>query len=88
MPGTYTTVSGYPGGLDRLVDEFRPHLKHGLVQEALAKIGEKYASPQHVGPTHVGDFEYLTDPVERAQIQRDAFEQVQALITSLQNAQK
>jgi len=34
-------------------------LKHGLVQEALAKVGEKFASPQHVGPTHVADFEDL-----------------------------
>ena len=67
-----------------MADEFRPHLKHGLVQEALAKIGEKFASPQHVGPVHVADFEYLTDPGEQAQMQRDTFEHVQALIAKLQ----
>ena len=81
----YYCIRYYPGGLDRLVDEFRPHLKHGLVQEALAKIGEKFAYPQHVGPSHVADFEDLSDPEERAQIQRDAFEHVQELIARLQN---
>ena len=81
----YYCIRYYPGGLDRLVDEFRPHLNHGLVQEALAKISEKFASPQHVGPTHVADFEDLSDPEERAQIQRDAFEHVQELIARLQN---
>jgi hypothetical protein len=81
----YYCIRYYPGGLDRLVDEFRPHLNHGLVQEALAKISEKFASPQHVGPTHVADFEDLSDPGERAQIQRDAFEHVQELIARLQN---
>jgi hypothetical protein len=81
----YYCIRYYPGGLDRLVDEFRPHLNHGLVQEALAKISEKFASPQHVGPTHVADFEDLSDTGERAQIQRDAFEHVQELIARLRN---
>ena len=80
----YYCIRYYPGGLDRLVDEFRPHLKHGLVQEALAKIGEKFASPQHVGPTHVADFEDLSNPEERELLQRDAFELVHALLTKLQ----
>ena len=81
----YYCIRYYPGGLDRLVDEFRPLLNHGLVQEALAKIAEKFASPQHVGPVHVADFEDLSNPVEREQLQRDAFERVQALINELQN---
>jgi hypothetical protein len=80
----YYCIRYYPGGLDRLADEFRPHLKHGLVQEAIVKIGEKFASPQHVGPAHVADFEDLSDPGERELLQRDAFELVQALLAKLQ----
>lgn len=79
----YYCIRYYPGGLEQLEAEFRPHLKHGLVQEALAKIHEKFASPQHVGPSHVADFEDLYDPGEREQLQRDAFERIQALLTRL-----
>jgi len=80
----YYRICYYPGSLDQLADEFRPHLKHGLVQEALAKIGEKFAFPQHVGPVHVADFEDFSDLEERVQLQRDAFEHVQAFIAKLQ----
>ena len=31
-------------------DAFRPHLQNRLVKEGLAKIKEKFASPEHVGP--------------------------------------
>lgn len=79
----YYCIRYYPGGLDRLVEEFRPHLNHNLVKEALAKLAEKFASPDHVGPKHVADFEETTDPEERALLQRDAFERVNALIARL-----
>ncbi len=76
----YYCVRYYPGGLDRLATEFQPHLCQDLVQEGLAKIAEKFASPDHIGPRFVADFEELTDSDERALLQRDAFERVQALI--------
>jgi hypothetical protein len=79
----YYCIRYYPGGIDRLVEEFLPHLENGLVQEALTKIAEKFASPEHVGPTHVADFEDLSDPGEREHLQREAFERVQALIDRL-----
>ena len=56
------------------------------MQGALAKIAEKFASPDHVGPKHVADFENVSNPEERARIQRDAFERVNALISRLQGA--
>lgn len=65
------------------MDEFRPHLENGLVQEALIKIAEKFALPEHVGPKHVADFDDVTDPEERDLLQRDAFERVNALISRL-----
>jgi len=79
----YYCIRYYPGGISKLVEEFRPHLENGLVQEALTKIAEKFASPEHVGPKHVADFEDVTDPEERDLLQRDAFERVNALISRL-----
>jgi hypothetical protein len=73
----------YPGGVDALIQEFRPHLTQGLVQEGLKNLAEKFASPNHVGPKFVADFEELTDPEARALVQRDAYERVQYLLQGL-----
>ncbi len=79
----YYCIRYYPGGLDKLVEEFKPHLGNGLVKEALEKIAEKFASPEHVGPKQVADFDDISEPGERAFIQRDAFERVNTLIVRL-----
>ena len=79
----YFCVMNYPGGLDALVREFRPHLAHGLVAEGLRKIREKFLSPNHIGPKSVADFEEITDQEERDLRQRDAFERVNYLLTQL-----
>ncbi|MBZ5623704.1 MAG: nucleotidyl transferase AbiEii/AbiGii toxin family protein [Acidobacteriia bacterium] len=79
----YFTLTNYPGGLDALVQEFRPHLGHELVKEGLRKIAEKFASPEHVGPRFVADFDEIDDPDERALRTRDAFERVRYLIAAL-----
>lgn len=76
-------VTYFPGGLDALAAAFRPHLRNKLVQEGLAKIKEKFASPEHVGPKWVAGFDELTDNEARAIRQRDAFERVDALLTKL-----
>jgi hypothetical protein len=80
----YYCIRYYPGGIEKLVEEFTPHLANKLVQEAIANIAEKFASPAHVGPTHVADFDDITNPEDRAIVQRDAFERVQALLIRLQ----
>ncbi|MBN1666852.1 MAG: hypothetical protein JW862_07175, partial [Anaerolineales bacterium] len=80
----YYCIRYYPGGVNQIADEFRPHLGNRLVQEALEKIAEKFASPEHIGPKHVADFEDLSDPDERARYQRDAFERINALIETLE----
>jgi hypothetical protein len=72
-------VKNYPGGPEALVEEFRPHISHGLVKEGLQKIGEKFVSPDHTGPMFVADFEEITDTEERELLQRDAFEQINYL---------
>lgn len=76
----YFCVRNYPGGVEALVREFRPHIGHGLVKEGLLKIKEKFASPEHTGPKFVADFEEITDREEREMLQRDAFERVNFLL--------
>ena len=79
----YYCVRNYPGGTAALAAEFAPHLGHGLIQEGLRHIAEKFASPDHVGPRSVADFEEVTDAEERARLQRDAYERVQDLLQKL-----
>jgi hypothetical protein len=79
----YFTVTNYPGGLDVLAAEIRPHLGHQLVQEGLQKIAEKFASPEHMGPKFVADFEDIQDRDERAVRTRDAYERVSYLLSAL-----
>ena len=79
----YFTLIHYPGDLDALAQEIRPHLHHGLVQEGLRKIAEKFASPDHMGPKFVADFEDIQDQDERAIRMRDAYERVSHLLRDL-----
>jgi hypothetical protein len=76
-------LKNYPGGLDALSHAFEPFMPHGLVKEGLAKIAEKFASENHVGPKFIADFERVSDPAERALLQREAFERVDALLRNL-----
>ncbi len=76
-------LRNFPGGLDRLVVEIRPHVGHGLVREGLLKIAAKFMSPEHSGPKHVADFDGITGPDERARVQRDAYERVAYLMSAL-----
>lgn len=79
----YFTLTNYPGGLDALAGEIRPHIGRGLVQEGLWKIAEQFASPEHVGPKFVADFEDVREEEARAVLLRDAFERVDYLLRSL-----
>jgi hypothetical protein len=79
----YYCVKTYPGGIDALVEEFRPHVKNGLVKEGLQKIAKHFASEEHLGPKFVADFEETTEPEERAIQERDAYERVNYLLEKL-----
>jgi len=76
-------VRWYPGEPDALVDVCREHIKNGLVREGFKNIAEKFASPDHLGPTFVADFEEIHDPEARAVTKRDAYERVQYLLQSV-----
>lgn len=81
----YYCIRYFPGGIDRIVQEFEPHVENGLVQEALRHLASKFASPDHIGPKQVADFDDVIDPEEREFVQRDAYERVHALLTKLRN---
>jgi hypothetical protein len=79
----YYCLQYFPGGLDALIDEFRPHLGNGLVSEGLHNISNKFASVDHYGPKAVADFNTVTDSEEREQIQRDVFERIDYFLKGL-----
>jgi hypothetical protein len=79
----YFTLINYPGGVDALIHEIRPHLGHGLAQEGLRKIADKFTTPEHVGPKFVADFEDPLSEEERSLLIRDAFERVGHLVRAL-----
>jgi len=79
----YFILTNYPGGLDALAEEIRPHVDHGLVQEGLAKIAGKFATVTHVGPKFVVDFADVQEPEERASLMRDAYEKIDYLLRAL-----
>jgi hypothetical protein len=79
----YYCVQAFPGGIEALAEEFRPHLTHGLVKEGLAKISKHFSDIKSIGPRFVADFEEAEDPEEIERITRDAFERVNAFLRSL-----
>ncbi len=79
----YYCLLAYPGGIDALAEEFRPHLSHGLVREGLAKIAKHFSSLKALGPKFVADFEGADDPEERERITRDAYERTNAFLKRL-----
>ncbi len=79
----YYCLLAYPGGIDALVEEFRPHLSHGLVREGLGKIATHFSSLKAIGPKFVADFEEAVDPGEVERIVRDAYERIHAFLNRL-----
>ena len=61
--------------------------KH-LAKEGLEKIKAKFATVETIGPVWVADFLEISDSEERARVQREAFELVDALTKELDIAFK
>lgn len=79
----YFCVLNYPGGLEKLIEEFTLHVRHRLVREGLKKIAKHFASIDNVGPAHVANFQEVTDIEERERIRRDAYERINHLLEQL-----
>jgi hypothetical protein len=75
-------LANYPGGSPAIVSEFIPFADHGLVQEAMLVLNNKFGSPKHFGPASVAVFLEL-DGDAALIAQRDAYERVQSLLSGL-----
>lgn len=75
----YYCIRNYPGGIENLVKDFEPIVNHGLTEEAIVILADKFSSPEAIGPKFVADFEDIIDADERAVIQRDAYERIMQL---------
>lgn len=76
----YFCTAHYPGGIESLAEEFRPHLQNRQLLDALEKIAAKFATPEHAGPVDVADFMELPAGEEREILLRDVCERVTALL--------
>ena len=72
----YYCIRNYPGGVEAVAKAFVPHVQHRLVKDGLQRLAKHFSSVDGIGPTHVADFEMITDVEERLRVCRDAFEQV------------
>lgn len=79
----YYCLKHFPGGIGKLIKEMGALRKNKLAKEALGIIADKFSSPGSVGPVHVVNFEDITNTEEREQVQRDAYERVQALLKGI-----
>ena len=79
----YFLVKHYHDGLDSLAKLFEDYRESKIILEMKEKLSEKFASPNHAGPTDVAAFLDLEDEEEIAFTKRDAYEQMQALLRRL-----
>ena len=79
----YYCLITYPGGIDALAEEFKPHISNSVVREGLTKIAKHFSSVTSLGPKFVADFEGLDNPDVRELVIRDAFERVDAFLKIL-----
>jgi len=79
----YYCVLHYPGGIESLIAEIRPFLRHVLAREGLAIIARHFASADHLGPRMVTDFLEITDREELERVRRDAYERVNHVLKEL-----
>lgn len=77
----YFIIKHYIGGVKELAKEFEPVRGKNLVTEAKEKLAGKFASENHAGPKDVVDFLDLDDEESIEMTKRDAYEQVQALLS-------
>jgi hypothetical protein len=67
-------VKRYPGGIDALIEAFRPHLGSGLVKLGLEILARKFERFDSWAPTQVGKFDSALNDEEQNARQRDSYE--------------
>jgi len=78
----YFCLRHYPGGLDGVLAAMRPLAGHGLVQEALGILAEKFQTPDHWAAGAVARA-YVAQGEEEARLRRDAVERVAFVVEKL-----
>lgn len=79
----YFCLTNYRGGVRALAGAFAPYRNAGLVQEMRNKLAEKFASPDHAGPTDIVSFLDIHDVEEGARVKQDAYQRVKYLLDRL-----
>ena len=79
----YFCLTNYRGGVRALAGAFAPYRDTGLVQEMRNKLEEKFASPDHAGPTDIVSFLDIHDVEEAARVKQDAYQRVKYLLDRL-----
>lgn len=79
----YFCLTNYSGGVRALTEEFAPYRDAGLVKEMRNKLAEKFASPDHAGPTDIVTFLDIQDREEAEQIKQDAYQRMKYLLDRL-----
>ena len=54
-----------------------------MIREMCQKLDEKFASPQHAGPTDVVTFMGITEEEEKEQIRQDVYQKIHYLTNKL-----
>ncbi|HLP18108.1 MAG TPA: nucleotidyl transferase AbiEii/AbiGii toxin family protein [Bacteroidota bacterium] len=79
----YYCVKHVEGGHEALAALFSPLISERLVIEGLEKLRLKFLTLGSIGPVSVMNFEEAVEREEQERIQRDAFEQINALLDLL-----
>ena len=80
----YFTILHFPGGIDNLVEVFKPVINNKLVKEGLGKILSKFNKINSIGPTWLVEFLDIEDREEGERVKRDSFERVAVLMEKLE----
>jgi hypothetical protein len=79
----YMLVKHFKKGPRSLAESIKPFLANKLVREAITHIRRYFERFDSLGPNSVAEFFHPSDPEAWAVIQRDAFEQLQALLNEI-----
>lgn len=79
----YYCINHFEGGVKKLLRELLPYKNKKLIKASCEKLSEKFASPDHTGPTDIVNFLGISDEEEADRIKQDAFQKVKYLIDGL-----
>jgi len=79
----YFTILHYNGGINKLVEIFKPVKSNKLIKEGLGKIKAKFDNINAIGPAWVVKFLEIQDEEETERIKRDAYERVNIFLEKI-----